>query len=65
MAPSSPADPVNFGQTQGLPLLLGLSLAVLALLTIAHLLLTSARRRRRDLAVLRALGFTREVSLEY
>jgi FtsX-like permease family len=59
MAPSSPADLVNFGQTQGLPLLLGLSLAVLALLTIAHLLLTSARRRRRDLAVLRALGFTR------
>jgi hypothetical protein len=59
MAPSSPADLVNFGQTQGLPLLLGLALAVLALVTVAHLLLTSARRRRRDLAVLRAIGFTR------
>lgn len=59
MAPSSPADLVNFGQTQALPLLLGLSLALLALLTVTHLLLTSARRRRHDLAVLRAIGFTR------
>jgi len=56
--PSTPADLVNFGQLQSLPLLLGLSLGLLALLTITHLLLTSVRRRRRDLAVLRALGFT-------
>jgi ABC-type lipoprotein release transport system permease subunit len=56
--PSTPADLVNFGQLQNLPLLLGLSLGLLALLTIAHLLLSSVRRRRRDLAVLRALGFT-------
>jgi ABC-type lipoprotein release transport system permease subunit len=32
---------------------------VLALATIAHLLITSVRRRRRDLAVLRTIGFTR------
>ena len=57
--PSTPADLLNFGQMQDLPLLLGLSLGVLALLTIVHLLLTSVRRRRRDLAVLRAIGFTR------
>jgi predicted lysophospholipase L1 biosynthesis ABC-type transport system permease subunit len=38
---------------------LGLSLGVLALPTMVHLLLTSVRRRRRDLAVLRAIGFTR------
>ena len=50
---------MNFAQVQALPLLLGLSLGVLALLTIVHLLLTSVRRRRRDLAVLRAIGFTR------
>jgi hypothetical protein len=56
--PSTPADLVNFGQLQNLPLLLGLSLGLLALLTIAHLLLSSVRRCRRDLAVLRALGFT-------
>jgi hypothetical protein len=56
--PSTPADLVNFGQLQDLPLLLGLALGLLALLTITHLLLTSVHRRRRDLAVLRALGFT-------
>jgi ABC-type lipoprotein release transport system permease subunit len=56
--PTTPADLVNFGQLQGLPLLLGLALGLLALLTISHLLLTSVRRQRRDLAVLRALGFT-------
>jgi ABC-type lipoprotein release transport system permease subunit len=56
--PSTPADLVNFGQLQSMPLLIGLSLGLLALLTIAHLLVTLVRRRRRDLAVLRALGFT-------
>jgi ABC-type lipoprotein release transport system permease subunit len=56
--PSTPVDLVNFGQLQDLPLLLGLALGLLSLLTIAHLLVTSVRRRHRDLAVLRALGFT-------
>ena len=56
--PAAPADLVNFGHVQDLPLLLGLSLGVVALLTIAHLLLTSVRRRRHDLAVLRAIGLT-------
>ena len=56
--PSTPADLVNFGQLQALPLVLGLSLGALALLTIAHLLLTSVRRRLRDLMVLRVIGFT-------
>jgi putative ABC transport system permease protein len=49
---------VKFGQVQDLPLLLGLCLGVLALLTIAHLLLTSVRRRRRDLEVPRDISFT-------
>jgi hypothetical protein len=57
-APSTPADLVNFGQLEDLPLLIGLSLSALALLTVAHLLFTSVRRRRRDFAVLRVLGFT-------
>ena len=57
--PATPADMVNFGRVQDLPLLLGAALSLLALLTIAHLLLTSVRRRRRDFAVLRTLGFTR------
>ena len=57
--PATPADIVNFGRVQDLPLLLGAALSLLALLTMTHLLLTSVRRRRRDFAVLRTLGFTR------
>jgi ABC-type lipoprotein release transport system permease subunit len=57
--PATPTDVVNFGRVQQLPLLLGIALSLLALLTIAHLLLTSVRRRRRDFAVLRSIGFTR------
>jgi putative ABC transport system permease protein len=57
--PATPTELVNFGQVQDLPLLLGVALSLLALLTIVHLLLTSVRRRRRDFAVLRSLGFTR------
>jgi hypothetical protein len=57
--PATPTDLVNFGRVQGLPLLLGGAMSLLALLTIVHLLVTSVRRRRRDLAVLRTIGFTR------
>ena len=39
--------------------MLGTVLAVLAVGTLAHVLLTSVRRRRRDLAVLKTLGLTR------
>jgi len=56
--PATPTDLVNFGQVQNLPQVLGIGLAAVALLTIAHLLMTSVRRRRRDFAVLRVLGFT-------
>jgi predicted lysophospholipase L1 biosynthesis ABC-type transport system permease subunit len=34
-----------------------LVLAVMALLMVAHLLTTSTRRRRRDLAILKTVGF--------
>jgi hypothetical protein len=54
-----PTDLLNFGEVQSMPLLLGGVLGVLALATITHLLITSVRRRRRDLAVLRTIGFTR------
>ena len=56
--PATPTDLVNFGKVQKLPQALGAGLATVALLTIAHLLMTSGRRRQRDVAVLRALGFT-------
>ena len=40
-------------------MLLGVVLALLAVATMTHVLLTSARRRRRDLAMLKALGLVR------
>ena len=57
--PPTPTDLINFGRVRNLPMLLGIALSGLALATIAHLLITSVRRRRRDFAILRALGFTR------
>ncbi|MEO6712690.1 MAG: FtsX-like permease family protein [Mycobacteriales bacterium] len=46
-------------QVQRLPLFLGVFLALLAIGTVGHALATAVRRRRHDLAVLRALGMTR------
>ena len=42
-----------------MPLLVGVALGALAVMTITHLLITSVRRRWRDFAVLRTIGFTR------
>ena len=55
--PSS-ADLENFAEVEHLPFLLAGLLAALAAATLAHTLLTAVRRRRRDLAVLKSLGFT-------
>ena len=41
----------------GLPLILACALTLLAAGTIAHTLVTSVHRRRRDLAILKAMGF--------
>jgi hypothetical protein len=57
-APERPTDLVNFGQVQAFPLVLGGLLGAFAVLTLVHLLVTSIRRRRRDLAVLKTLGLT-------
>ena len=46
-------------QVQRLPLLLAAFLALLAVAAVGHAVATAVRRRRRDLAVLRALGVTR------
>ena len=56
---STPTDLVNFGRVHAMPLLVGAALGALAVLTITHLLITSVRRRWRDFAVLRTIGFTR------
>jgi hypothetical protein len=56
--PQRPADLVNFGRVQNLPLIFGGIVALLGAATLAQTLMTSIRRRRRDLAILRALGFS-------
>lgn len=57
--PTPPLDVASLGQIGALPRVLAGLLAFLAASTLAHLLVTSIRRRRRDIAVLKALGFVR------
>ncbi|MGH9093919.1 MAG: FtsX-like permease family protein [Acidimicrobiales bacterium] len=54
-----PRDIGNYARIQATPLALALTLALLGIATLANVLLTSIRRRRRDLAVLKTLGFVR------
>ena len=56
---ASSSDLSNLDHIANLPNVLGALLALIAAGTLAHTLITSVRRRRRDLAVLRALGFVR------
>ena len=58
-APEKPGALVDFGQVNYLPYLTGGLLGVVALLVLIHLVVTAVRRRRRDLAILKTLGFTR------
>ncbi|MBA2309848.1 MAG: FtsX-like permease family protein [Pseudonocardiales bacterium] len=56
------ADPQRLGEirnVQMLPVLLGGFLALLAIGAVGHALATAVRRRRHDVAVLRAVGMTR------
>ena len=54
-----PTDIVNFGRVQSMPLVLGAVLALLGAATLTHTLATAIGRRRRDLAVLKTVGFVR------
>ncbi len=56
---STPVDLVNFGQAVDFPLLLGVTLALFGAATLAHLLFVSVARRRRQVALLKVLGFVR------
>jgi hypothetical protein len=57
--PRPHADIRNFQRVDGLLGLLAALVVLLALGTMMHALVTSVRRRRRDLAVLKTLGFVR------
>jgi FtsX-like permease family len=54
-----PTDVGDFGGVEALPLLIAGVFIAAAAAALAHALVTSFRRRRRDLAVLKTLGFTR------
>ena len=54
--PTIPLELVNLQNVELLPNLLGISLAALAVAALAYVLVVSGRPRRRDLAVLRAIG---------
>ena len=58
-ADQRPSDIQNYTGVRDTPLVLGAVLALLAVGTLAHVLLTGVRRRRRDLAVLKTLGLLR------
>jgi hypothetical protein len=53
-----PAEIVNYRAMGSTPVLLGVSLAAGAMVALGLTLIASVRRRRRDLAVLKTLGFT-------
>jgi len=55
--PRKPADLVNFGDASNLPTVLVVMFATAGMATLANMLVSSVRRRRRELAVLRVLGF--------
>lgn len=57
--PTRPPDVENLTQVRGMPRLLAVFLVLLAVAAVGHALVTAARRRRRDLGVLRAIGFRR------
>jgi predicted lysophospholipase L1 biosynthesis ABC-type transport system permease subunit len=57
---NKPVDVTNYGRVEALPLVIGAFLVLIALATLFHTLVTSIRRRRRELAILKALGFERK-----
>jgi hypothetical protein len=56
---SPPTEVRDLQRIAQLPALLATLVALVALATVTHALVTSVRRRRRDLAVFKALGFLR------
>ena len=55
--PLAPTSLVNFGEAVNFPLIFGAMLAVFGAATLAHLLVVSVSRRRREVGLLKVLGF--------
>ena len=58
-APDATAEIVNLDRVRSIPLLVATVLAAFAVLSLSHQLVVSARQRRRDLGILKALGADR------
>jgi ABC-type lipoprotein release transport system permease subunit len=59
LRPVNAVDVENLRRVAGMPVVLAAVVGALALAVLAHALVTTLRRRRRELAVLRTLGFLR------
>lgn len=57
--PGPPTSLVNFGVAVNFPLIFGAVVVVFGAATLLHVLVLSTSRRRRDVALLKALGFVR------
>ncbi len=57
--PHPPTDLVNFGQAVNFPLIFGLIVVLFGVATLFHMLLSSLNRRRREMGLLKSLGFVR------
>jgi ABC-type lipoprotein release transport system permease subunit len=58
--PSTPIPLINFGEAVNFPLILGAVLALLGAATLLNLLVVSVARRRREIGLLKALGFVKK-----
>lgn len=57
--PNPPTTLVNFGEAVNFPLLFGVILVIFGTATLLHLLVVSVVRRRREVGLLKTLGFVR------
>ena len=57
--PHPPTDLVNFGEAVNFPLIFGLVVVLFGVATLLHMLLSSLNRRRREMGLLKSLGFVR------
>ena len=57
--PTIPTSLVNFGEAVNFPLIIGLVLTVFGVATLLHLVVVSVVRRRREMGLLKALGFVK------
>jgi ABC-type lipoprotein release transport system permease subunit len=59
LGPTPPSEIASYRRVVSTPILLSGLLALLAAALMVHVLVTSVRRRRRDIAVLKTLGFSK------